>query len=1029
MVIVNYNQLSQSAKDRLYDIGYREGNDGKAYDTRSGSYDSQKSGNNNPAPENPEQLKEIAITAEMTSKDLLETWKKSGSQDYKDLQNMAKISMEMQEQKKRREEAAKPVYNIAQQSFKDERTGVKVEGRAVTDERYQQSYDVNQLDQRDRTYRIYRMNNNNPATTNTPTTPTISAPEIRINRPINPQESMIPENRKTMLKPNEPPPPSQGILEAAPERKGWLGKWQREKEITSLEQLRTTDPVAKQTLGLKASGIAGALFFPNLAKSAVLHPIDFAIGLIYPVPAVKDVGERLLQGDPGIPGEIGPIIVAGGIFAESGRVMMKPAQATYLKFSKRGVPYAETGIQVIEDVSVRSPLEELRQFEGQKADTIHTTFSNEIGEGTILKAGAREKVGAFRQEIEQYNFFQSLPKEKPLAYGGYIGIDEGVSMSVADVTLFKPTAKALVFRDQPISPTPPEIISKGVKATVKHHTEVPGTYIAAENLLSMSTEHQVTTSVGTEANPIFQLEANKAGPLADKFTYYNQKKPVPSILGTSAGKQLLAEMAKNPSKFLGDRKPSIPKVSNPEISMIMKDLNGENVAVTGGLARKIFTGKGAVRDLDIVSVGNEGRALAEKVQKAHPDKFEIIQHEKIPEIFRIKSKASGKVVADFDPLSMAEEGLLRKDSFTQIEGVKVVKSKVLLKSKALQIQKGKITAGGKQFKNIEQLTGVSEEALKSTESTAHPVVQKVWDALTSKNTRIEFKELKLKQLKEARTEVGGVKKPSKIVDLAEYNKSYEPTRKVSAGELLLRSPKFSVIRSRGLSAGMASEASKVLSDTFKSSPSKSKGSLSSAFSSPSSGSMGSRLSISSGSSVPSIESSFSAGSRGSSGSGGSRGSGGSGSSGSRGSRGSSPVRSIPGSKAGPGQKSPRVISHPSPPKSGDKVEGYNVYMKEYGKMVKANKKPLPRDEAERTGRFIADQTVSASFHLSKIDHKVPAATRAEKFIGEASPYKFQSSNKRPNWTNEKRTFRIDTPGEKAGLRVAKFLKQNRKVRL
>jgi hypothetical protein len=104
-------------------------------------------------------------------------------------------------------------------------------------------------------------------------------------------------------------------------------------------------------------------------------------------------------------------------------------------------------------------------------------------------------------------------------------------------------------------------------------------------------------------------------------------------------------------------------------------------------------------------------------------------------------------------------------------------------------------------------------------------------------------------------------------------------------------------------------------------------------------------------------------------------------------------------------------------------------MREFGKTVKANKKPLPRDEAERTGRFVADNTLSASFHVSPTKHKVPQSVRAEMFIGDAPAGKFSQSSRRKNWFNEKAGRRIDTTGEKEGMRVSRFLSQKRRFSL
>jgi hypothetical protein len=107
-----------------------------------------------------------------------------------------------------------------------------------------------------------------------------------------------------------------------------------------------------------------------------------------------------------------------------------------------------------------------------------------------------------------------------------------------------------------------------------------------------------------------------------------------------------------------------------------------------------------------------------------------------------------------------------------------------------------------------------------------------------------------------------------------------------------------------------------------------------------------------------------------------------------------------------------------------KEQGYNVYMKEYKKKVKANDKPLSREEATRLGMDIADNSLSASFIVSKTHSKVPSAQRkglgGNPFIG-----KFTASNRRKGWFNEKRTNRLDTFGERQGITASKLIAQRR----
>jgi hypothetical protein len=112
-----------------------------------------------------------------------------------------------------------------------------------------------------------------------------------------------------------------------------------------------------------------------------------------------------------------------------------------------------------------------------------------------------------------------------------------------------------------------------------------------------------------------------------------------------------------------------------------------------------------------------------------------------------------------------------------------------------------------------------------------------------------------------------------------------------------------------------------------------------------------------------------------------------------------------------------------------KEPGYNVYMFEHGKKVKANEQLLPRAEAERLGRDIADNSLSASFRVEKTERKVPSATRSKLatggFVPESKFRPGKSSARRGFWT-EKPSHRLDSYGEKSGISAAKLLAQRRK---
>jgi hypothetical protein len=109
--------------------------------------------------------------------------------------------------------------------------------------------------------------------------------------------------------------------------------------------------------------------------------------------------------------------------------------------------------------------------------------------------------------------------------------------------------------------------------------------------------------------------------------------------------------------------------------------------------------------------------------------------------------------------------------------------------------------------------------------------------------------------------------------------------------------------------------------------------------------------------------------------------------------------------------------------AGQKERGFNVYMKEGGKLVKANESPLPKAEAYRLGKDIADNSLSASFKLSETNISVPKARRSSLALGGSVPdSKFSISKKRPNWVNEKNSNRLDSFGERTGIKASKLIK-------
>lgn len=176
--------------------------------------------------------------------------------------------------------------------------------------------------------------------------------------------------------------------------------------------------------------------------------------------------------------------------------------------------------------------------------------------------------------------------------------------------------------------------------------------------------------------------------------------------GKSYDVKVAQEIIKSPESFAKPTPKSPVKISDPVVADIQTAL-GKDVVYTGGIARKIQTGTGRIRDVDIVvESAAQGKADAFAVAKRFPEKYEIIQHEKYPEIYRLRSKQTGKPVADFDPVYLAEEGLINPKSVKRVGEYKVVSSETLLQSKATQIVKGKVNPKypTKLAENIQQFS-------------------------------------------------------------------------------------------------------------------------------------------------------------------------------------------------------------------------------------------------------------------------------------------------------------------------------------
>lgn len=133
---------------------------------------------------------------------------------------------------------------------------------------------------------------------------------------------------------------------------------------------------------------------------------------------------------------------------------------------------------------------------------------------------------------------------------------------------------------------------------------------------------------------------------------------------------------------------------------------------------------------------------------------------------------------------------------------------------------------------------------------------------------------------------------------------------------------------------------------------------------------------------------------------------------------------------GPG--SPRFPIRPKfPPKAPFKMKfgptglkpknnaAYDVFIRENGKRIKANKKPIPYNLALRKGTNIVDNTIAASFEVQQRGTTsipdIPSQTLGNKFRARKTKNALRVVEKSKN--------RIDTVGEKQGLSVAKFMQR------
>lgn len=231
-----------------------------------------------------------------------------------------------------------------------------------------------------------------------------------------------------------------------------------------------------------------------------------------------------------------------------------------------------------------------------------------------------------------------------------------------------------------------------------------------------------TGSKYVEPERVFSKEV-----LEEKQTFPTTKSTAESLAsfnrgGKSPDISVAEAIVKNPEAYAKPPVKGAVIMSNEVLRDIQVSVPQENIVYTGGVARRVLTGEGRIRDVDVVSKSPQADAYA--VAKRFPEKYEIVQHEKYPEIYRLRSKKTGEMVADFDPVYLAEEGLINAKSIVRVGDYNVVKPEILLKSKATQIVKGKANPKYplKQAENIQQLSPetpiLKDEVIVSTVSPA-----------------------------------------------------------------------------------------------------------------------------------------------------------------------------------------------------------------------------------------------------------------------------------------------------------------------
>lgn len=112
---------------------------------------------------------------------------------------------------------------------------------------------------------------------------------------------------------------------------------------------------------------------------------------------------------------------------------------------------------------------------------------------------------------------------------------------------------------------------------------------------------------------------------------------------------------------------------------------------------------------------------------------------------------------------------------------------------------------------------------------------------------------------------------------------------------------------------------------------------------------------------------------------------------------------------------------------GAAPQGFNVLVREKGKNLKANTKPLTRNRALNLGAEIVDNSAAASFGIKK--SKKAAQGFDDLFFFKSNKFRSPKTKSKlpPKQFIEKRGFRIDSPGELAGITAKGVIANRRKA--